>query len=55
MLEIKYANLSSLSYKGGDVKTEGNIAIASVAKDSKVELNPTSVTIGFNSLQTSTH
>ena len=53
LLEIKYANLSSLSYKGEDVKTEGNIAIASVAKDSKVELNPTSVTIGFNSFETS--
>lgn len=53
LLEIKYANLSSLSYKDGDVKTEGNIAIASVAKDSKVELNPTSVTIGFNSFETS--
>ena len=53
LLEIKYANLSSLSYKGEDVKTEGNIAIASVAKDSKVELNPTSVTIGFNSVETS--
>lgn len=48
-----YANLSSLSYKGGDVKTEGNIAIASVAKNSKVTLNPTSVTIGFNSVETS--
>lgn len=48
-----YANLSSLSYKGGDVKTKGNIATASVAKDSKVELNPTSVTIGFNSVETS--
>ena len=45
-----YANLSSISYNGGDIKTEGNIAVASVSNDSKVILNPTEIVVGFNSI-----
>lgn len=45
-----YANLSSISYNGGDIKTEGNIAVASVSNDSKVTLNPTEIVVGFNSI-----